>query len=437
MSIEATQVLGGESLAQVGVNVLRLARERTRPEYLTRRIETAEFVDATTARRSVECHLRLEPFRNVARWPLVAGQLYIPLARLRRNNGSDINFDVTDEAGSVVPTLTRSEERDVVLAGVLQSARQALGSEPKDSTTAVIGYIVFGFDDPDVFERYCHGDDVALVGDTSFQAVLLEAHELAYLIAPLAPGPDYGRRVISYSYDDQPQLQSRERKWLSRLTQPRPVIVADFDVPAVGDCGSYHFELLAPPDLAIPLGCGQLHITKAFSKGPEPPIVEDDRSERRAHFFYDRGGPVERARARAPLQLASTGILFSMRAAIVAAAMLVATATTLAWLRPERAFNDNNIDSWVTVLLAGPAVVTAIIAIRSGHGLTSRMSRDSRLTAAIPAFALYCCAVAVATQPPVFVLRTVWGIGLAATVLGCTRLFNEWRTLRRTKAEKV
>lgn len=137
-----------------------------------------------------------------------------------------------------------------------------------------------------------------------------------------------------------------------------------------------------------------------------------------------------------PLLLAKTGITFSMRAAVVVATLLSVFAALVSWLGSDSVFESENTEAWVTVLLAAPAVVTAIIAIRSGHGLTSNMTRDARVTAALPAFALFCAAVAIVIHPPGWALRTVWSLVLVAAGVACWRLLNERRVLNSVRSDR-
>lgn len=422
-------------IAQAGINILRLGQQGTTPPFLARRNETAEFLDSTSARRSVECHLWLSGFSGQEAWPLIAGELYVPLARLHREDGTHTTFKVVDESGAKLPRLSKSEERDLVLAGVVQVASEVLGHWPDDKTIALLGTIIYGHCHHNSLGLQQNPDCRGLASSEEFMAVLIEAYSRFYLIVPLAPGSDYARRVITYTYDEQPTLDPKRGTWVADIFWPRPIVIADFEVPAVADTRSFHFELTAPDDVAIPAGCGTLEIERPVRHGGPTTVVDNDRSDRRAHFYYDGGGPVSKSVIHAPLRLADTGITLAMRAVTLAASILMAITAGLAWFGHDEVFDLDGIEAWVTVLLVAPALVTAVIAIRSGHGLTSQMSRDSRLTAALPAFGLFIGAVALAARLDIDALRSVLLVGTGASVVACIRLFNERRALRQMMRE--
>jgi hypothetical protein len=431
---DAGQSHQSRELAQMGANILRLAREQTSPSFLTRRVESIEFLDASCARRTVKCYLRLDPFGDTNQWPREAGQLYLPLARISRRKDSHGNFDMVDETGGQLARLNKAEERGLVFAGVLKAARTLLQHDPGDQTIGALGAIVLGRQPLEILSRHLNEDDTELL-ELEFQAVLLEAHENFYLVAPVTPPADLARRVITYQYDEEIAITPPQRSKAARLFFTRSVFYAKFDTPAVADSQSYHVEVLAPPDLAVPHRRSELRVIKPYQM-PDPPILDNDRSDRRAHFFYDGGGPVEQARIDALLVLDTTGITFSMRAAAIVASTLTALGAALAWFGPRRVFSDN-IEAWVTLLIAAPAVVTAIIAIRSGHGMTSRLSRGTRLTAALPAFALFCTAVAIVATTSQWILRVVWSFAVSIAVVACIRVISERRTLRRARKEQM
>jgi hypothetical protein len=420
-----------ELTQKLGANVLRLARSGTQPAIMTRRIETIEFLDEARVRRTVECHLRLDAVSDPKRWPRVGGQLYVPLTLLPRRSDSGLIVSVLDEAGGRVPRLTTSEERELVLGGVLRNAQQVLGRPPRRHTGDHLGLSVLGHHEPDAVFPQFHPDDSLLTSHSGFVSVLHEAHRLYYVIAALSPAPEFGRRVVTFSFCAQPEKKDDPRSRKHRFLRPQPGVIVELAVPGVGDCLSSHVEMLAPDDLAVPPAGAKMDVRKVGDPHPMT-VLDDDPSDRRVHFFYDRGGPIENAVVRVPLMLANSGLAFSMRAAAAVSCLIVAYVATASWFGPRSTFEE--VEPWVTVLLVAPAIATAIVAIRSGHGLTSRLSRDTRMTAVLPAFVLFWGAVFLVRPHERRAWQVLWGAFAIVAVLAALRLRSELRTLGRLRS---
>lgn len=434
-----TATRGGDPvLNQVGTKLLLMARERTSPGFLMRRFDSVEFIDATTARRTVACHLSLNALRE-AEWPLLNDELLIPLARLRRHDSDGsrtrTTLRVSDEGDGPVPTLTSLEERTLVNAGVWQTARHLLRRAPSPDTTARIGAIVLGEAPPDSIQKI-NTRDKKLVTDARFRSVLLEAYERFYLIVPLVPG-DYSRRVITYTFDEQPRVDKLTVTW-RRLLKPQPGPVAFFETPSIADCHSYHFELHAPPDVSIPPRCGRLEVRRGFQAVPDTPIPDDDRSERRLHVYFDGAGPIQSAFVKAQLVPTTTGMTVSMSATVFATSLLILLANIVVWTAPQPRIESFDRDALVTLLLVGPAIATTILAIRSGHELSSRMSWGTKATLILPTLALFAGSLVVTTDPQItWMLKCVWGLALAAAALSISRWTSERLWIRRVRKGKA
>ena len=419
-----------ELIQQVGANVLRLARSGTQPEIMARRIETVEFLDEARVRRTVECHLRLDAVADAEQWPRVGGQLYVPLTLLPRRSDTGLIVSVFDEAGGRVPRLTTSEERELVLGGVLRNAQQVLGRPPRQRTANYVGLSVLGHRAPAAITAQFHPDDRPLESHSGFVGVLHEAHRLYYVIAALSPAPDFGRRVITFCFHAQPEKEDDPRSRKHRFLRPQPGVIVKLAVPGVGDCISSHVEMLAPDDLAVPAAGAKMDVTKVGDGLMT--VLDDDPSDRRVHFYYDRGGPIGHAMVRVPLMLANSGLAYSMRAAVAVSCLIVACTATASWFGPTSTFDQ--VEPWVTVLLVAPAIATAIVAIRSGHGLTSRLSRDTRITAVLPAFVLFWGAVFLVLPLDRRLWQVIWGAFAIVAALAAIRLHSELRTLGRLRS---
>jgi hypothetical protein len=445
------EILEDALYAKWGSRILQLALGTDRSRILTRRIDTVECVDASTIRRRVECHINLTSLTSVlgttrqppaesAASPIVGDaevdSYYLPLTRQVRPVADtevkqNTTFTVVDENGSPLPRLTKSEERELVLSGVLMLAQNVLGRPTLRRTRGLLTNLVTGdYVTPGLLEKMLDPPDRELLDHAEFMAVAKEAYERYFMIVVL-PSDGLRRRVLSYSYDQQPTREAHPllTRFILRLKRgvlPRTGEVLDVAAPSVADCLSYHLEFIAPDDLAIPAD----DTVMAIEKENENPlsVVDDDPSTRRAHFYYEGAHRSDKVAVRVRLMLAKTGLSYSMDAAAIVACLLLIHIVTLSWWGPDDAFID--VEAWVTILLAAPAVATAIIAIRSVHRMTSRLSRDKRITVALPAFTLFCAAVVLLMPPPQSVLGYLRTGSLVVAVLSLWRCAYSWWSTR-------
>ena len=426
---------------RVGANILALSTAGTAPHYIERRTETTGFLDAKTAIRQVEVHLRLAGFEDRARFPLIDGCLLLPIAKLRhRADGGRTDhktFQVRDEAGHRLPRLTMEEERELVFRGLWLTARRVLRHDPSDVATGVLFSVVHE-GGGDALRRSTEPDVERLRNSPRFVGVALDAANLFHLIAMIPPN-DLRRRVVTYEYHEEPAFDDGlAGRAARRVFRSEPGVVVTFETPNADFANSFHFELTAPPDLLIPEGCGQLEVERVFAEAPDPPILDDDRSDLTAHVHYRPVEPITKAEFRARLIPAETGVVWGLRACVVLATALNLLGAAMVWGAPFRTLNQIDRSALATLMLLAPAVVTTALAIRSRHGLTSRMTYGLRATAVVPVIGLFAGTLASSTKPlHLGLARVVWTLSFLACVPMVIRVVSEVSWLRSARKEPI
>jgi hypothetical protein len=403
---------------------------------VARRFETVEVLDATAARRTVEIHLRLPHDR--AAWPTLQGEHLVALARLRRYDEdgftSHTTIDVRDERGAVVPRITRREERDLVLRGVLRYAEAVLGRAADPMTAAAARMVVVGNAPPTIVAASPDGED--LFEDPDFELLVREVSRHYLLLAPV-PTTSPARRVFEFEYEEMPDVQPLVHGLGSRILKARPGIAATFETNGAGDCESFHVEVLAPPDLVIPPGSSRLRL-ESISQGRRTTFVhfDDDRTDRRAHALATGVRALSKGAFHVRFLVQETGQVLALRAATLVAGGLVLMAALAVWFVPPHRLDEIDRSAVTTLLLLTPAVVTTALAVRSRHGLASRMSYGMRITAVAPTLALFGGALALTAKPIHLALaRLVWSLGLGLVLVASYRTVNGWYWLKQVASE--
>lgn len=425
---------------QVGLNILLMSTYGTQPHFLERRTEVVSFVDSTTASRRVEVHLNLSGLVDPEKFPLLNGEILVPIAAVRRFDDEGVArhtaFDVFDERSARLPRLTRYEERELVFFGLVGLAQRVLEHPPSSAAVQVMWSVINGDDGISTLYGNLDDDVQHLVANREFVGFLSEASQNFYLICPLRV-PPYRRRVVTYSYGEQPVFDSGlAGKALKRLVSPQPGVSVTCEAPMAAFASSYHFRMEAPTDVIIPKGCAGFVVRRAFAPLPDDPVVDDDRSDQSAHVFYEGSGPIRRATFTARLLPAETGVVWALRACTLAASLLTFLATWAVWCWSRSTLNAIDRSSLTTSMLLVPAVITTGLAIRSRHGLISRMSYGMKATAAAPTLCLFVGTLCSTIKPiNIAVARVSWSFGAAVALLAIVRVMNEVRWL--ASARKV
>lgn len=236
--------------------------------WVHRRVEQIEFLDDRSVRRKVSVDIELpsnEPEREVAGKPMDL----VPLALLRKE--PLVGFDLRDENGGTVPLLTRQQNAFVswsLLAAVGEAAARNAGFSLPLPLDVLSDLRLLTSERADKAERALktfkkpRRQDSrplrkALMRDEVFSS-FAEALADNFLLLVLLEHQPSGRRVLKFSYVEplpwpllRPRASLRHTLWLLRVRLGLASVPLDFEVPALNEAASYHFEIEAPRGLMI------------------------------------------------------------------------------------------------------------------------------------------------------------------------------------------
>lgn len=386
-------------------------------DWVNRRVESVRFVGERRLHRrvSVDFRLRAFPLDQAGR----ADHAYppVPLTLLAKNVLT--GFSVRDEDGSSVAMFTKEQNSRVAWSALVAAAELALGSaaspelqrelwdvanRPAREATTVLNRLL-ARRSPDALGA----EAAALRSSSSFSSFAKVAEDLAVnfmLLVSLDPG-DGERRVIKFSFDEPPRLQSGS--WRSRVGwEPRDY---RFDVPAVGDCKSYHFEVEPPSGLVV---ASASLVASSLGGSVE---AEPAGGESLAHLYVSGLVPGTTATATVGLRAPVQGLL---RVALLSAtfALVVLVLGAVFSRRVEEV--EGQADAAAALLLTVPGAVSAYVARPSEHVLASEILLGVRSIALATAVLLYAAAASVVLAIRGSALRAVWAaLALAALATVC------------------
>jgi hypothetical protein len=252
---ELTEYGGLESLAGLAAKNSFALRD-TAP-WLHRRVERITTTDRTLVRRHVSVDFsipqRLKPFRADGQG--TRNVYFVPVALLRKWPPL-MDFDLRSEDGSSLPLLTSRTNREVDVAALTALAPE--GDERKCLTT-----LLHDVATSDSIEA---ARAVDAIGEflRSRQEKMSTEHRVAWartlrvagslvsssILWARVEGYPGSRHVIKFAYTDPAprELRLERRLFAAFSLMPRRAL---FELPNLGERGSYHLEIEAPRDLAI------------------------------------------------------------------------------------------------------------------------------------------------------------------------------------------
>lgn len=424
---------------RVGANVLVLA-DRI-PEWITRRVETVEYLDHAVARRTVRVDLDLEAIgdvRDAEKWPRVGGRLLVPVAMLQRR--SLTSAEVVEEGGGRMPLLNKTEERRLLQDGLTSLAKAVLKeADPSAAITEQIASLVQG-DPPEPGDPAPAWADAAapLMSNRAFQYQLYLVRNYYLLVVPIDPDRA-PRRVVTFSYiedvvppqnveDDNlsPAARTLMRfRWIFNDIGERFVYV---HAPSAGDSASYHLQVPAPYDLEI--SEGRLVFEEAVRGGVVKEVPDRDRLRTHAHVYLSKPMPLKDAWFTGLLRLSPSGLV---RAAPLSALFVVwslagamlYTMSTDDWL-----FENGDPNSASSLFLLVPGAVAALIATPSKHSMTTRLLFPTRLLLWVTGIASFAGAYTIAVGLREWLAVTVWLVAVLISAGCCLALARQYNRLR-------
>lgn len=360
--------------------------------WIHRRVETIRFVDERTVRRSVSVDFslpvrRLLPFefsphieitgRGLEGGPSVPRQqpprerahpvYVVPIATLKKSVLTA--FDLRNEAGEVLPLLTRNENTRIAGAALTELAETYLSNYSRSVTEPlrVDLLTVAGGDIPDArgaLDRVLSPSG----SDREARELLARSDRFRFWMSLLAESflvlvrldDRMSRRVIKFSYEEPfPRIRDLVTFPLGSLGWQR--VVLPWDAPGAAYGPSYHFEVELPTDLEV-LSC-EMHT----GDGRGNVQLIEGSAERRAHVYVSNLARDANAQVRVATRARRPGIL---RAA-PAVACLTALMLTGGAFRLTQLLKDTG--GAATLLVLVPALLAAYVARPGEHGLVTEL----------------------------------------------------------------
>jgi hypothetical protein len=359
-------------------------------DWVHRRVEHVSFVDASNLHRRTSLDLSI-PDNDLLFYGHVG---IIPLALLTKR--VLVEVDVTDESGASLPVLTRSQNAFVawsLLAAVASYDLVATLGEDVSLSPAIINELrglalasertgstllesILSSSRSDVQREVLGSEDSLFAGIAGELAVNF------LLLTELEPEPKQ-RRIVKFSYI-QP-LQSRPGRSWDRLMGRigwRP-IQFDFEIPAVGEARSYHFEFVPPEGLDT--FAGEVLVTD----GARETIDDAQIVGNRAHVYIPNESPEATGIVSLWLKPPRVGLL---RALLMTSLVI----TTVLWLFFLKLFEIKG-DAGSAILLGIPGVVATFIVRPGEHRLASDLLLGIRALGGAAGLSAYLAAVALVT----------------------------------------
>jgi hypothetical protein len=432
-------------------------------DWVNRRTERFEFLDSRRLRKTIQIELTVpESFGQSNDLPIPI----LPIARPRKRFLRNVRL--TDEAGAMVPWLTRDANALVSTRMLIVQARQLLENDEElpeavEFDFADIAGLRHDRDDtanePERLRRQTEALSAfrrahaskATAGDDAIRCRLwdddvMRSQTLGLTGRFLLLVPDLGvpgtRRIITLTYEWSLGLTSdatdsrRQRAWAAaKWVIAEGGIGNVVEIPTRGpfSAGSYHAEVFAPEDVTI-VGARLQEITETNEEPPKVIRTElsSDQGTLLAHLFANGRRPPPQAPGGDAVRL--TGALIRIRLRLRAGLVLpvVLTSASVAAVltgglvaRGVGAHPKN--DTIVGVLLALPALYAAY-ALPQGHPFMRRMFLPFRSMLVVLAALPYAAAATLAVPLDTTSRYIAWSL-LDLVALGC--LQASWRALRQ------
>jgi hypothetical protein len=373
--------------------------------WVNRRVETIEFVEDTTVRRSVSIDFTF-PAREMLAVPIAEGaEIFVPLQILQKQ--TLMHLDVTDEQGASLSVVNSRLNGEVSGRGLVRLFSALMGPPTSATLAESAATRLRGIAALPAAAAH-HELEQLLMPGTSLAGFLgiqskRERPEVR-IVRDLAGGfmqlvslrYEPGRsRVIKVAYDQEqswhvPDAASRAQRALASVGGwPR---LPEFTEISVGSAMSYHVEVVAPPATEIIDGVvrgvrydgdedketafaevvrvksrARAHVHLPLLTGAEmrlPPAVQDERRVLRRN------------------DLASVSVaLLVRRGGVMPAASMIAVSTFV--LLVLCCFRVSSLDGQTSaaILLLLPAVFSAYLSRPGEHAFTTRALRGVRLAA--------------------------------------------------------
>jgi hypothetical protein len=417
-----------ESYLEAGIACTDLVADPT--SWINRRVETIELLSHEETRRRVSVDFTLTD--HLIKALAIDDGVVVPISALTKE--ARRNFDLRDEGGAAVPVLGKVQNGELAHIALMNAVLDALHGEVSadifEMLSAELRRVVF--DPPgDAADALGHFIASGEAGDRWRSAVwaseqcrsLLDTLWVNYVLFAVLPSGTANRRVLKYSYGDDFDLASDDVPLLQRL-KPSEVLYrwwrpdrgrAIIACPGAWRAASFHVEIAIPEELRLEtaflydrdaselLSAVDLNVNRAALYAIEP--LHEDR---------DTIAYVEVAPERAG------------RTFVSGATSLVVS--TLLWVGVASGLDAKNPGAAVSLLLAGAAVFSSLVAVQGQHRIVQRAFAGSRRWLAVVASSALTASAALAMEIPRQHPVNTWRVCAIVATIAAARLF--WSAVR-------
>ena len=431
----------------LGSQIIRAKISAESREWVARCVERIDFEDYSTIRRSLTFDLRIDRLLEA---PVSKDSIYLPLMRLSALHHNHTMIEVTNELGSPLPRLTRTDERSLVGAGLRAHAASilfdsAVSITSIDETVSDALTEIADHELPPESMQNLGTQGARLALDTAFMDSLREAFETFYLVVIISRKPH--RRVLHVHYKEQvkhnPEKPSVIQGNTGRQDAER-LILAGANIekgfvpfckyyanqfigakglqyaidaaPRLAECESYHLEIYAPYDVRI-IGT-TLVLT---GKKAQSFYCDDDRSSSTAHIHVSQRHAFYEATVFTRLIPVTTGTVRTTWLSACFIELIMLFAVVCIWFFPTW-LTSLEPSSATAILLFSPAVLATALAKGSSHSLTTKLLFKTRFSVLASCLGLLFVAVSVSfnlqksSQDDVaLALKLIWASGWIIT----------------------
>ena len=391
--------------------------------WINRRVETVRMLTHEETRRQVSIDFTL----SVAQEEGLSTEegVVVPISVLTKEPRR--NFDLRDESGAAVPVLGKGSNGRLAHIAALSAALDPLAAaEASDDAIELlagdIGHIVSGApaEAGAALEQIAAGAGSGnrlrgLVWEDEIAREMLQTLAGNYVLFAVLPPGGPRRRILKYSYGDALEaleVSFREQwrpswLWLRATSPDRGRFFVQ--CPAADRAASFHAEIEVPSELRI-----EAAVLYDLENDLELSVVDSNvnRASLYANQSMDPHGDVT----------AYVEVVAERQGKPSLAVGAAAIVSILLWVGVLSHLDSRNPGSAVSILLAGAALFSGLLAVSGEHPLVSHLFSASRRWLSLVAVAALAASAALAMQAPSERPVGVWLVAAVIASVAAVRL---------------
>lgn len=378
-----------EAVAPLGEVLLELSLRI--PEWVHRRVETVQLIDASSVRRHVSVDFDLSELEALPAVPTVVPVAYLLKEPLR-------DFDLRGESGESLPLLTKDQNGLHAFTSLVAYADALAGpSLPAglvdDLRAIATGTVAEALATVAKFDSLATDLHAELMQDRVFdQLVNTYARNFILLVDVGANKPS--RRIIKFSYIESLMWPPRG---FGRLLSNLAWIPTrfEFEVASMGEARSYHFEFTAPRSLGIV----RSQLVEVRNNTDEDTLYEDPEPLSETHLYSSQraDGAIS---ARVWLEPFRSGLI-RMSASVVCLNALI---LVLAFLRLDEVAKV----ATAGLLVAIPGLIAASVSRPGEHAVATELLFGVRALVGLSGLVAFLAGLSLAGGFDPDALRLLW-----------------------------